>query len=127
MTSGVKVGQKVRIEIPEAVVRRVDVDASRPYPALTVTFHVPDGSDVIYELPTDWVVEVLPEPLKIGDDLLLGSDPEPPIGTVLVTVQGYPMRRVGSCWANIHGEQHPWSKLNSTMPARVVWLPGNQT
>lgn len=125
MTSGVKVGQKVRVTY-EGVVGAIDQGTR--YMSITDS----DNEVTWHAIAPSAVVEVLPEPLKIGDEITWEAQ-EPPLGARLVNQHGTVAMRFMDGWYVVRWTDltgpHTWVWLNNnfTPSWRVVWLPGNQT
>ena len=73
------------------------------------------------------LVEFIPEPLKIGDEIRPGDDPEPRIGSLLVSKNGCAIKRVRGGWTFASDDNIllAWDHhLGSGTSWRVAWLPG---
>lgn len=77
-------------------------------------------------IPLNAKITVLPKPLRVGDKVRLGVDPEPPDGTVLLRDDGRPYRREFDQWTVVssHTRSYVWDDLSGDGEATVVWLPG---
>lgn len=91
------------------------------------------GGFSLYSDPDHWhvtvppgaSVEILPDPLKVGDELG-ASRPEPPEGTVLIDHDGVVWQRFSTQWRNIGGGHGTWESLSTSrirLPLTVLYVP----
>jgi hypothetical protein len=108
---------------------RIRVTYVGDYVGGSVAQNLSDDGD-LYLIPKDAEIEILPDPLKVGD-ILNGDSPEPPMGTVLLDQWGFPWQRppLQSHWRSYaYTENYTWSKdsLHQNLertPLTVLYVP----
>lgn len=115
-----KLGDRVRVEY-EALYHGRD-----PRNGVHVVGFIGDDRYEVDAPATAKLTVLSKKPLRVGDKVWLGVDPEPPLRTVLLFPNGVTIKRLthqqGWTYASVNPDTYDWRDIPGSV-ATIVWLP----